>query len=144
MKLYHGGVPGLVPGQILQPPARTGTPSCSDYDSKHSRSDRVYVTTDPEEAAVYAALAPWGGRGDVYEVEPGGELEPEAPGEAGAGSYAAPTATVVAVVRRAISPDEAIAWMTAFLVNAGSSNDAVYGRTHSSCANRRRRRSRDA
>ena len=118
MKLYHGGVPGLVPGQILQPPALTGTPSCSDYDSKHCRRDRVYLTTDPAEAAVYAALAPLGGQGDVYEVEPRGELEPDAPGGAGAGSYAAAAATVVAVVRREITRDEAVARMTAFLVNA--------------------------
>jgi hypothetical protein len=120
LKLYHGGVPGLVPGQMLEPPALTGAPSCSDHGRTHCRSDRVFVTSDPEEAAVYAALASRGGRGDVYEVEPCGELEPEAPGKTGAGSYAVPAATVTAVVRRAISRQEAVAQMTAFLVNAGS------------------------
>ncbi len=120
LKLYHGGVPGLVPGQMLQPPALTGVPSCSDHVSTHCRSDRVYLTNDPEEAAVYAALAPRGGRGDVFGVQPCGDLEPEAPGETGAGSYAVPAATVAAVVRRAIRREEAVAQMTAFLVNAGS------------------------
>jgi len=63
---------------------------------------------------VYAALAPWGGRGDVYEVEAHGILEPETPGFA-TGSYSAPGATVIAVVRRSIGLEEAIARMRAVL-----------------------------
>jgi len=118
LKLYHGGVPGLLPGEKLQPPSLSGVPSCSRFDSQHCQPDRVYLTTDSEEAAVYAALAPWHGHGDVYEVEPDGVLEPEAISEDGTGSYAAPAATVVAVVRRAIGREEAAARMTAFLLRA--------------------------
>jgi len=118
LKLYHGGVPGLLPGEKLQPPSLSGVPSCSRFDSQHCQPDRVYLTTDSEEAAVYAALAPWHGHGDVYEVEPDGGLEPEAISEDGTGSYAAPAATVVAVVRRAIGREEAATRMTAFLLRA--------------------------
>jgi hypothetical protein len=109
-------VPGLTPGQKLEPPALIGTPSCADEDGQHCRSDRVYLTTDPEEAAIYAALAPWSGRGDVYEVEPSGEVEPKTP-DAAPKSYAAPAATIVAVVRRAVSLEEAMMRMTAFLTS---------------------------
>ncbi len=116
LKLYHGGVPGLMPGEKLQPPSLSGVPSCSRLDSRHCQPDRIYLTTDSEEAAVYAALAPWHGHGDVYEVEPDGELEPEAISEDGTGSYAVSAATVVAVVRRAVGREEAAARMTAFLL----------------------------
>ena len=111
-------MPGLLPGEKLQPPSLSGVPSCSRFDSQHCQPDRVYLTTDSEEAAVYAALASWHGHGDVYEVEPDGGLEPEAISEDGTGSYAAPAATVVAVVRRAIGREEAAARMTAFLLRA--------------------------
>jgi len=129
-KLYHGGVPGLTLGQKLQPPSITGMRSCSEYDNDHCRPDRVYLTTDVAEAAVYAALAPPGGRGDVYEAEPEGELEPDASGELGT-AYAAPTATVVAVLRRAVSLEEAAVRMIALLLTTepaqcgGDSESAV-------------------
>jgi hypothetical protein len=113
-RLYHGGVSGLVPGQKLLPPARTGARSCSDYDGRHCRPDHVYLTADPTEAAVYAALASSGGDGDVYEVEPVGELEPDPPGDAAASAYAARAAIVVAIVRRAIPLQEAVAAMETF------------------------------
>jgi hypothetical protein len=51
LKLYHGGVPGLVPGDRLLPPSVTGARSCAHYDSEHCRADRVYLTMDPGEAA---------------------------------------------------------------------------------------------
>jgi hypothetical protein len=76
-----------VPGQTLLPPSLTGTRSCAEYDGEQCRADRVYLTSDPADAAVYAALAPGGGRGDVYEVEP----------------VAAPAAIVVATIRCARS-----------------------------------------
>jgi hypothetical protein len=73
------------------------------------------VTTDLEEAAIYAALAPGSGCGDVYEVKPLGELEPDPAGVEGARSYATREATVVAVVRRAVGRQEAAARMRAVL-----------------------------
>ena len=64
---------------------------------------------------MYAALATPGGRGDVYEVEPIGELEPHPAAAPGTGSYATPAATVVRVIRRDVSVEEAAARMRAFL-----------------------------
>lgn len=110
--LYHGGVPGLLPGDLLLPPAVTGARSCADYDPEHCRSDRVYLTTDREEAAVYAAVRALGGGGDVYEVEPMSELEPDPPDlDTTTSSYATRAATVHAVVRRAVPVAEALARM---------------------------------
>ncbi|HYT52668.1 MAG TPA: NAD(+)--rifampin ADP-ribosyltransferase [Gaiellaceae bacterium] len=128
-KLYHGGVSGLAPGQALYPPSLTGTRSCADFDTAHCRSDRVYLTTDQADAAVYAALAPLGGRGDVYEVEPLGALEPHPPGGLCTSSYAAPAATVVAVVRRGTSLDEAAASIAAFMLELAAANAAGVSRT---------------
>ncbi len=88
LTLFHGGVSGLVPGQKLLPPRLTDASSCSDYNGDHCRADRVYLTTDAEEAAVYAALATPGGHGDVYEVDPLDVLEPDPPAVPVTGSYA--------------------------------------------------------
>ena len=74
------------------------------------------MTTDAEEAAVYAALAAPGGRGDVYEVEPVGELEPDSAAAPGTASYATPAATVVRVIRRGVPVEEAAAQMRAFVL----------------------------
>ncbi len=115
-KLYHGGAPGLRPGQKVQPPSATGARSCADYDREHCRADRVYMTTDADEATIYAALSSGGGLGDVYEVEPVGELTPDPPGGVGAESYSTRAATVVAVVRRGVRPEQAAAQMRAFLL----------------------------
>jgi len=123
LKLFHGGIAGLLPGQTLRPPSITGADSCSDFDAEHCRTDSVYVTTDPREAAVYAALVGWGGRGDVYEVEPEGELESDPPGTISTGSYAVPAASVVAIVRRGVSLDAAIAAMRAFLRECAADAD---------------------
>lgn len=105
LALYHGGVPGLFPGDVLLPPLVTGARSCADHDPEHCRPDRVYLTTDREEAAVYAALR---GGGDVYEVEPLSELEPDPYDVDTTSSYATRAATVVAVVRRAVPVAEAL------------------------------------
>ena len=122
LKLYHGGVPGLVPGQKLLPPTLTDACSCADHDSEHCRADRVYLTADANEAAVYAALATPGGRGDVYEVEPLDELEPDSPAMPVTGSYATRAATVVRAIRRGVLVEEAAARMRMFLsdVDEGS------------------------
>lgn len=74
---------------------------------------------------MYAALAAWGRGGDVYEVEPVGELETDPPGEISTGSYAARAATVVAFVRRAIGPEEAVARIGASLLTLAADDTAV-------------------
>src|SRR5918992_5969369 len=127
-KLYHGGAPGLVPGQALYPPSLTGARSCAEFDAEHCRSDRVYLTTDQADAVVYAALAPISGRGDVYEVEPLGDLEPDPPGDLRTSSYSAPAATVVAVVRRGVSLDEAAASIAAVILELAAANAAAVSR----------------
>src|SRR5215831_809862 len=55
-RLYHGGVAGLALRETLLPPSVTGTPACTDHDRLHCSCDRVHLTTDPTEAATYAAL----------------------------------------------------------------------------------------
>ena len=108
-------MPGLVPGQELLPPRLTDAASCADYDAEHCRAKRVYMTTDAEEAAVYAALATPRGHGDVYEVEPLDELEPDPPAVPVTGSYATRAATIVRVIRRAVPVEDAAARMRTFL-----------------------------
>ncbi len=88
------------------------------------RADRVYLTTDPVDASIYAALAPGGRYGDVYEVEPLSELEPEPSGALGAASYTTRAAIVVAVARRAVRLEEAIAQMRAFADAAAAGGNA--------------------
>jgi len=53
-RYYHGGVPGLRPGDYLVPPAEHGGPSLHGYGSV-GRRDRVYVTTLLEDARLFAA-----------------------------------------------------------------------------------------
>lgn len=75
VRYFHGGVPGLVPGDLLLPPVATGTTRTLTADvlemGGQARRDRVYVTTGREVARVYAALFL---DGALYEVEPVGEL----------------------------------------------------------------------
>lgn len=79
VRWYHGGVPGLGVGDWLVPPDCSGT--CHRL-SLHApegaphgtRTDVVYVTSDPEVARVYAAFYP---DGAVYEVDPDGPVEPD-------------------------------------------------------------------
>ena len=78
---YHGGVPGLQPGDVLRPPNETGAPSRSpDPEVPKAREDLVYVTSQLEAAVVYAALYPRGRLGHVYEVLPAGGALEEDPG----------------------------------------------------------------
>jgi len=115
-ELYHGGEAGLVPGQKLLPPSLSGARSCADLDSRHCRPDRVYLTADPEEAAIYAALAASWGFGDVYQVEPMDEPKPVAWDARGTSFFTTRAATVVAVVRRGVCPEEAASRMRRFLL----------------------------
>lgn len=75
VRYFHGGVPGLRRGDLLLPPAVTGTGRTLTADvidmGGAARLDRVYVTSGREVARVYAALFP---DGALYEVETLGEL----------------------------------------------------------------------
>jgi hypothetical protein len=84
----------------------------------------VYLTTDRDEATICAALTPGGGCGDVYEVEPLGELAPDPAGAVGAASYSTAAAIVVAVVRCGVRVEEAAARMLAFLADATTEANA--------------------
>jgi hypothetical protein len=89
-RYFHGGIPDLKPGQLVTPhPPRVidNCPICvaraagenpivdglGVVDPATQRPDRVYITTDREYARFYASKY-W--RGDLYVVEPVGELEP--------------------------------------------------------------------
>lgn len=93
MTWYHGGVPDLLPGDLLLPPDETGIDysitsgawrpaGVSDEAVARAelRTDRVYLTTCRGDAIVFAGL--WtDGRtragGAVYAVQPLGGFEPD-------------------------------------------------------------------
>lgn len=109
MRLFHGGVPGLGVGDLIQPghqrQSHPGCPICEVrerggdplIDPASRRPDRVYLSEDREYARYYASLF---GHGDLYAVEPVGELE-RSP-EDMFPSYTAPAARVLAVYGRRI------------------------------------------
>jgi hypothetical protein len=103
MSLFHGGVRRLHRGDVILPPAKTGAASTADYGAAHvCRRDRVYLTTDEGVAEIFACCYP-AGRGDLYEVEPIGELEPDPDcNELGLG-FQAPMARVLRVVKRNVT-----------------------------------------
>lgn len=89
-RFWHGGVPGLRPGDLITPghervfhdgcvycaARRDGNavvaPGGELIDPPTGRPDRVYITSDRDYARFYASLY---GRGDLYRVEPVGDLE---------------------------------------------------------------------
>jgi len=74
-KYYHGGFGKLRVGDQVRPAIETGVRSASDYGAEGvHRRDRVYLTTNPDAALIFAALSPCR-CGTVYEVEPIGVLE---------------------------------------------------------------------
>lgn len=103
---FHGGIPGLQPGDLIQP----GNPNFIDgckvcdahkagqnhaFDPLTVHQDRVYITTDKEYARFYASKYP---KGDLYSVEPVGEVL--ASEEDRFLSWTAPEARVVGVYDR--------------------------------------------
>jgi hypothetical protein len=78
IRYFHGGVPGLRSGDLLLPPAATGTARALTTELGHlgtfARSDRVYLTTDRAAARAFAACYP---DGALYVVEPVGDVEPD-------------------------------------------------------------------
>ena len=70
MRYFHGGRANLQKGNFILPPVITQAKSMASFGNKDCDRAKVYVTTSFEAAAMYAA----GVLGDVYEVEPVGEL----------------------------------------------------------------------
>lgn len=103
VELYHGGVTGLMPGDYVLPPEQTGADHCSNWmkEGEHNphRTDRVYLTTDLQTAATWAALR---GVGDVYAVVPVGELEIDPDCNTPGLSWQAPKARILMCVQRGV------------------------------------------
>jgi len=113
LRLWHGGVPGLRVGDLIEPgnnrPTHPGCAYCAARDEQANggaapvidplaqQTDRVYATTSRAYARHYASL--WG-RGDLYRVEAVGEAERSA--EDSIETWHAPTFRVLAVVERAV------------------------------------------
>jgi hypothetical protein len=97
---FHGGFPGLEVGDLILPPSVTGTPTTADFAATPvCRRDRVYASTELRVARVYAALAPFGGHGDVYEVALEDPIEPDGiENGVGGDSVCAPSAIVIRIV----------------------------------------------
>ncbi|MFI6594921.1 hypothetical protein ACIBHX_01665 [Nonomuraea sp. NPDC050536] len=79
---FHGGIPGLEPGDLILPGSPNFVDGCKicdahkagmshAFDPLTQYQDRVYVTTDREYARFYASKYP---KGDLYSVVPVGEL----------------------------------------------------------------------
>ncbi|WP_229868851.1 hypothetical protein [Streptomyces inusitatus] len=113
-RLFHGGVPGLKPADLIEPGHhRTvdGCPTCEArargenrvvpglgvVDPPTGRPDRVYATSDREYARHYASMA-W--YGDLYVVELIGNVEPSE--EDHFPTWCAPAARVLSVYSRAV------------------------------------------
>lgn len=116
---FHGGTPGLRVGGFILPPTETGAKSLSDVTGappellervhRVHRRDRVYLALNVEDAKLFAAFDTGGcchRGGDVYRVDPVGDIEPDPDwlGPPG-GSICAPRARIVGIaatgVRRA-------------------------------------------
>ena len=111
MNLFHGGVPDLKPGDLIEPGherrVHEGCPWCEaraaggagplGIDGPSVERDRVYATSSRLYAKHYASL--WG-RGDLYRVEPVGDARPSA--EDTMPAITAPALRVVSVLDRAV------------------------------------------
>lgn len=111
MRLFHGGVPGLRPGDILEPghqrKEHDGCPWCAARAAGHAGPEgidppathqAVYMTPHRLYAAYHASL--WG-RGDLYQVEPIGELVRST--EDSIETWCAPTAVVLVAIDRVVT-----------------------------------------
>jgi hypothetical protein len=112
MRYFHGGIPGLRPGQLITPHPPNVVDGCKVCAAKAAgqqpvveglgvvdplteRPDRVYVTTDRDYARFSASKFP---RGDLYVVEPVGDIEPST--EDHFPTWCVPAARVVSVYDR--------------------------------------------
>lgn len=107
-RLFHGGVPGLRPGDLIEPghtrKAHDGCAWCASraaltpqLDGLPLHEDRVYLTPERSYARYYASLY---GRGDLYQVEPIGPLQRST--EDTVETWTAPAASVIVAVDRAV------------------------------------------
>lgn len=108
--LFHGGVPGLRPGDLIKPGherrPHDGCPWCEarangeahhGIDGPSAETDRVYATGNRLYAKFHASL--WG-LGDLYSVDPVGEVR--ASQEDSIPTVTAPALRVVSVADRAV------------------------------------------
>jgi hypothetical protein len=102
MRYFHGGLPGLEPGDQLLPPDATGTDHrLSSYAAilggpvYAQRTDVVYLTTDRQVARAYAAFYP---DGALYQVMPASPVDPDPDCYVPGLSWQCPMGVVVAVV----------------------------------------------
>lgn len=112
MRYFHGGIPDLKPGALITPHKPNVVDGCAICAAKAAgqqpvveglgvvdplteRPDRVYITSDREYARFYASKYP---RGDLYVVEPVGEVE--ASTEDHFESWTVPAARVLTVYDR--------------------------------------------
>ena len=93
---FHGGKRGLAVGGYILPPSETKVPSTPDYGEMGGlhRKDRVYVTTELNDAQFFAAASQ---KPIVYEVEPQGILEDDPDCRAPGRSYACEKAKIIAI-----------------------------------------------
>lgn len=101
-RYFHGGAPGLKPGDLILPPDTTGTNHrlsaiAAEHDGPtySTRTDIVYVTTGRDVARAFAAFYP---DGALYRVEPHGQLEPDPDCDLPGLSWQCPSARIAAVV----------------------------------------------
>lgn len=107
MSYFHGGPPGLKPGDMITPrepgdtshlvddcPVCEARKSGQPLESDDNNPELVYVTTERDYARLYAAGYP---RGGLYRVEPIGELVDRAEHDP-VPSWGCQSARVVAVI----------------------------------------------
>lgn len=102
MAYYHGGFPGLKPGDQLLPPDQTGTDhrlsatvAQMGGPAYAQRTDLVYLTTDRQVARAYAAFYP---DGALYQVLPASPVDRDPDCNEDGLSWHCPMGLVVAVV----------------------------------------------
>ena len=72
IKYYHGGCPNI---KRVLPPNKTKEPTTASFGAEGvCRRDKVYVTSDINEAMLFASCH-YSGKGHVYEVLPQGEIQ---------------------------------------------------------------------
>jgi len=105
IRFYHGGVKGLKVGDKILPPWITGKSTLLQHAQEidpngPQRDDKVYITTDKEAAKLFASVYP---NGDVYQVIPGEDIEPDPDCLVPGLSYQCSVATVKMVVVKDVS-----------------------------------------
>lgn len=90
---FHGGAPGLQPGDLIRPAISLGIVKVKTPNQPRYNPRRVYITR----LRWYAELFANGSQGDVYEVRPVGRPLPDPDARA---SFCCSCAEVIAVIAR--------------------------------------------